>query len=267
VSVQGEGSPKLIAGNWKMNGTLFGARQLAGRIVSDLALVSPRACEVVVCPPFPHLAAVADSLRGSRVALGAQDVHWAPSGAYTGEVSAPMLREIGCTFVIVGHSERRTLLGDGPELVRRKLEAALAHDLVPILCVGESQEERDAGRTNEVLDAQLRSALSGIVLSPGVRLEIAYEPVWAIGTGRTATPAMASDAHRWIRSILEALLPPVHAGATRVVYGGSVKADNAAELLHANGIDGALVGGASLDASAFLAIAEASRRPPARGAG
>jgi len=250
--------PKLIAANWKMNGTLASARELASRVASGVALVSPRACEVVVCPAFPHLAVVATALSGSRVALGAQDLFWAPDGAYTGGVSSGMLRDAGCTFVLVGHSERRQVFGEDDALVRKKLEAVLAAAIVPILCVGETQEERDAGRTDEVLTRQLTSALAG--LSPAA-LEVAYEPVWAIGTGRTATPATAAAAHAHIRGVLDRLLAGEPGRRPRILYGGSVKPDNAAELLKTPGIDGALVGGASLDAASFLAIAEASRAP------
>jgi triosephosphate isomerase len=243
----------LIAGNWKMHTGRAEAVALAEAAARLAAEVGP-AVEVAVCPPFVWLEAVAGVLVGSAARLGAQNVHAEASGAFTGEVAAPMLVEAGCRYVIVGHSERRQLLGEADADVAAKLRRALHHALVPILCVGETLAERDAGREEAVVLRQLDAALAGAEPAREA-LVVAYEPVWAIGTGRTATPAQAQAMHRLVRERLGA----APGGAdVRLLYGGSVKADNAAELFAEPDVDGALVGGASLDAAAFAAIARAA---------
>ena len=250
---------KLIAGNWKMNGLRESGAALAG----DLAgrATGPFGCDMVVCPPATLLGSVGEALRGSAVALGGQDCHPARSGAYTGDVSAEMLADAGCRYVIVGHSERRADHGEGDALVRAKAEAAAAAGLVPIVCVGETAAQRGAGEALGVIEAQLTGSLPPGV--DGVDMVIAYEPVWAIGTGQTATPADVAQVHGHIRRLLARLLGGAGAGASaagavRILYGGSVKPGNAAELLAVPDVDGALVGGASLVAEGFWAIGEAS---------
>jgi triosephosphate isomerase len=242
---------RLVAGNWKMHGTAAEGTRLARAVVRELAdvLGRPDAPQVVLCPPFTALHAVGQALAGSGVLLGAQNVHWAASGAFTGEVSAPMLAEAGCTFVVVGHSERRQHFGESDEHVARRLRAALDHGLVPILCVGERWEERAAGAAESRIAGQVRSALEGLGAEDRSRVVVAYEPVWAIGTGRAAT---AEDAARAAEVIRAAAGEDV-----RVLYGGSVSPENAGGFFRARGVDGALVGGASLDATAFAAIVRA----------
>ena len=246
----------IIAGNIKMNLTRDGMASLLGEVTRGLAAI-PTGCEVVACPPFPHLPRAAEVLSGSKVALGGQDMHWEDAGAFTGEVSPAMLREAGCRYVILGHSERRTLFGETDDRVRRKAAKALSSGLIPIVCVGETQEERQAGSTGIVLARQAVGSLGGIPLEEPSRLVVAYEPVWAIGTGNTATPEQAQDAHRLLRAELAKLFGSAPAERIRILYGGSVKPDNAAELLQAPDLDGALVGGASLAAASFLGIVRA----------
>lgn len=250
----------MVAGNWKMHGS-----QLSNAALLDgvLAGVGGTAAEVVVCPPFVYLAEVAARLAGTAVSLGAQDLCAEPGqGAYTGEVSAGMLRDVGCSHVIIGHSERRALFGETDALVARKSVAALAAGLVPIICVGELLEERDDGRTHEVVGRQLDAAIAGVRessfgLAGLERCVIAYEPVWAIGTGRTATPEQAEDVHAFIRGRIAANDATI-AGSMRVLYGGSVKAGNARELFDMPDVDGGLIGGASLKAEDFVAIVAAT---------
>jgi triosephosphate isomerase len=239
-----------------MNTTLYEAIDLAEAIVRRLG--DPHGLEVVLFPPFPNLQAVDQVIDGSEVQLGAQDVFWADKGAYTGEVSGPMLRAVGCSWVIVGHSERRHELGESSEVVNRKLHAALRNDLQAILAVGETREERTADRTEEVLRTQLTESLQGVQVDSMDRVVIAYEPCWAIGTGDTATPEQAREAHAFVRSVLADLYGGQVAEATRIQYGGSVTAANAAELMAQDGIDGALVGGASLKPEEFVRICEAA---------
>lgn len=241
----------FIAGNWKMHTTESEAVTLARGVASHTA---GAAADVAVCVPFPHLAPVREALRGTRVRLGAQDVFWEPKGAYTGEVSVPMLEDYG-ELVIIGHSERRQYFGETDEWVNRKLRAVLASRLDPIVCIGETLEQRRAGETEAVLERQLRAALAGVDLTP--RITIAYEPVWAIGTGETATPDQAQAACAFIRGLLRQVDETV-AEAIRIQYGGSVNPANAAALLAQPDIDGALVGGASLDAAQFAAIVAAA---------
>ncbi len=246
---------KLVAGNWKLNGSLAMTRELIGGIRAGMGEVG--AAEVAVCPPYVYLPLAQGLLEGSAIRLGAQDVCDHDSGAFTGEVSAPMLEEVGCHYVIVGHSERRSLYGDTDELVARKFEAAQRGGLVPILCVGELLEEREQGITEQVVGRQLDAVLERVGAAAFARAVVAYEPVWAIGTGRTATPDQAEAVHVFIRERLRALDPGV-ADGLRILYGGSVKGGNAAELFAQPNIDGGLIGGASLQADEFLTICRAA---------
>ena len=247
--------PLLIAGNWKMNGLLQEARDLATALRKELE--AQKAPEILVCPPFLALSTVAEILKGSPVKIGAQDFHWEAKGAFTGEVSASMLKEVGVTHVLIGHSERRHILGETHEMVNKKTKAALAAGLTPIVCVGELLEERNMGATNEVLDRQVAKGFDGLTGDDLLKLVIAYEPVWAIGTGKTATPRQASEVHQYVRKLISKRAGPAVADAVRILYGGSVTADNAKELLAEEGIDGALVGGASLKADSFVKIVRA----------
>ncbi len=249
---------KFVCGNWKMHRTAAEARALA-REVRAAAEPLPHRVDVAVAPPFTALAAVAEALAGSRVGLGAQNLHWEAQGAFTGEVSAPMLVEAGCRYVLCGHSERRQFFGDTDEWVARKTRAALAAGLHPVVCVGETLPEREGGKTLEVVGRQVRAALAGLSPEQVGALTVAYEPVWAIGTGKTATAAQAQEVHAAIRSILRELAPAV-ADAVRILYGGSVKPDNAAELMSQPDVDGALVGGASLKAADFTGIIQGALR-------
>jgi triosephosphate isomerase len=245
---------RLIAGNWKMNKTVREAHDLA--VALRNLLDGADGADVVVCPPFTALAEVGKALAGSRIELGAQDVHWEPKGAFTGEISAPMLWDLGCLYAIVGHSERRRLLGEGDETVRRKVKAALANELLPILCVGESKEERDAGRTERIVQTQARIATMDMSPESAGQLVVAYEPVWAIGSG---TPATGAEANR-VAQLLRTWLNEWFAGAgasIRILYGGSVTPETIGEFAAQPEIDGALVGGASLDADSFAAIVKA----------
>ena len=249
---------KFVCGNWKMHRTAAEARALVAEL-RGLAEGLAEKVDVAVAPPFTALAAAADALRGSHIALAAQDVHWEAQGAFTGEVSAPMLKEIGCAHVIVGHSERRQLFGETDEGVNRKAKAVLGAGLAPIVCVGETLAEREAGRTLEVVSRQVRGGLAGLPADQVGRLTVAYEPVWAIGTGKTATTAQAQEVHAAIRALLRELAGGA-ADQVRIQYGGSVKPDNAAELLAQPDVDGALVGGASLKAQEFAQIVKGAHR-------
>jgi len=246
---------KLVAGNWKMNGNLATNQALLGIIIPRLAPLTR--ARYAVCAPFPYLAQVQDALRGSNIALGAQDVCQFDAGAYTGGVSAAMLAEFGCRYVIVGHSERRTVFGETDEVVARKFGAAIHHGLTPILCVGELLAEREAGVTEAVVSRQLDAVIAGCGLAALGKAVLAYEPVWAIGTGKTATPQQAQAVHAFIRARI--------AGADRrladelvILYGGSVKAANASQLFAMQDVDGGLIGGASLAADEFIAICRAA---------
>jgi triosephosphate isomerase len=245
----------LIAGNWKMHKTQAEARGLAREIRQGL--VPGAQAEVMVAPPYTALAAVAPELAGSPIRLAAQDTFWEKQGAYTGAISPGMLLDAGCHYVIVGHSERRQHFGDNNQSVNHKLLAVLEAGLVPILCVGEILEERQAGETLHRVAEQVRDGLDGVAGDLRERVVIAYEPVWAIGTGLTATPAQAQEVHAFIRSLLREFLSTA-AETTRILYGGSVTPDNALSLLSEADIDGALVGGASLKSDAFLKIMAAA---------
>jgi len=244
----------LIAGNWKMHGTRSEAVALAGTLAKNVG--RPRGREVAVAPPFTALDAVAQALDGTGIKLAAQNCHWEAQGAYTGEISVAMLRETGCAFVIVGHSERRQLFGDTNETVNRRVHAVLGAGLVPIICVGETLEEREAEATDAVVARQVDTAFADVRPEQVATCVVAYEPVWAIGTGRTATPAQAQEVHDAIRRQIGTRTSPTTAERIRILYGGSVKPENVDALMAEPDIDGALVGGASLDAVAFTRIVQ-----------
>ena len=254
----------LVIGNWKMNGTLAEARPLASGIRDGLK--RPGRVEVVVCPPFTALPAVGEILAGSPIALGAQNSHHEASGAHTGEIAPPMLVELGCRFVLCGHSERRHELGETDEQINRKVAAAIRHGLTPVLCMGETAEERRQGLTFTTVEGQLRAGLAGLDGASLTKCVLAYEPIWAIGTGVNATPAQAAEVHGYLRGLVSEVGSKEIAQGVRILYGGSVKADNADVLLAEQEIDGALVGGASLNAPGFIAIVrKAARGAAARG--
>lgn len=245
----------LVAGNWKMNGSRAGAKQLVDGIVAGIGLV-PNA-EVAVCPPFILIPKVAEEIDGSTIALGGQNVDIHEAGAYTGEISGPMLKDFGCIYCIVGHSERRTLYGETNEVVADKFVAAQSFGLIPILCVGETLEQRESDATESTIAAQLDAVLNRAPAGALANAVLAYEPVWAIGTGKTATPEQAQDVHMFIRNKLAAV-DPQGAANVRILYGGSVKPDNAEGLFEKPDIDGGLIGGASLNADDFLDICRAA---------
>src|SRR4029453_16729462 len=242
----------LLAGNWKMHGAIGEATALATAVVDAVRGVTGR--EGLVAPPFPSLPAVAKCLSGSSVLLAGQNMHWEDKGAFTGEVAGSMLTAAGCTHVIVGHSERRQLFGDTDEWVARKVAAALRCRLTPIMCVGESLQEREANETWAVIGRQTRAGLYGLDSTAIARVVVAYEPVWAIGTGKVATPEQAQEVHASIRALLGELAGPAVAAGIRILYGGSVKPDNIDALMRQPDLDGALVGGASLHAADFTRI-------------
>ncbi len=244
---------KVVAGNWKMNKDLSGTIELISAIKNELSK-SETSTEVIVCPPFTSLESASTLLKGSSINLGAQNMHYEDSGAFTGEISAKMLKSVGCQYVILGHSERRTLFGESDEMINKKIKKAVSTGLKPIFCVGETLEERESGSTEKVVETQIRNGLSGLNETELSELIIAYEPVWAIGTGKTATPQQAQDVHQFIRNLISELFSNNFAEKLVVQYGGSVKPDNAADLFSQPDIDGGLIGGASLKADAFLAI-------------
>ncbi|MEA2716045.1 MAG: triosephosphate isomerase [Actinomycetota bacterium] len=248
----------LISGNWKMNLTHLDAIQVVQKLSYQLTSQDYDAVDVSVHPPFTGLRTVQLLLDTDRIpmSLGAQNCHWEESGAYTGEVSPVMLRKLNCSYVIVGHSERREIFGETDEVVRKKMEAVVGHGMTPILCVGETLEEREAGTTEAKVTGQIQAALGGRPPGEVAAMVVAYEPIWAIGTGRTATPADAQATCGLIRTTVRSLFDDRVADALRIQYGGSVKASNAAELMAQPDIDGALVGGASLDADEFARIVQ-----------
>ena len=246
----------LIAANWKMYKTPAQAKEF---VAAFLPLVEDGTRdEIVLCPPFVDIDAVVSATRNTKIQVGGQNMHWQEEGAFTGEISAGMLVAAGCSHVILGHSERRLLFGETDETVNKKLHAALKHKLVPIVCVGELLAEREAEETEEVLLRQISRGLAGVAAEAARAIVIAYEPVWAIGTGKTATPEMAADAHAIIRREVARLLGSEVANGMRILYGGSVKPENAAALMGQPEIDGALVGGASLDPQSFAKIVNAT---------
>jgi triosephosphate isomerase len=246
----------IVAGNWKMNTTLAEARSLADAVRGSLDALT--AVDTAVCPPFISLAVVGEALRGARTGLGAQNCHFEPKGAFTGEIAPPMLVDLGCRYVILGHSERRAHFGEADELIARKVKAALANGLVPILCVGESLEQNEDGQTERIVGGQVRAGLEGLDAAQISGLVVAYEPVWAIGTGRAASAADANKTIGFIRRTIAEVAGESAAQNVRIQYGGSVTPANAAELFAQPEIDGALVGGASLKAPEFVAICEAA---------
>ena len=248
----------FVAGNWKMNTDSNSSVELAERIASESADVAGRDVTVAVCPPFIYLQAVAKALSASNVGVGAQDIYYESKGAFTGEISASMLKDVGCTYCLCGHSERRHIIGETDELVNKKVAAGIGGGLLLILCVGELRAEREASRTNEVVTRHLKKGLAGLSAEKVSVVTIAYEPVWAIGTGLTATPQQAQEVHDFIRKLLAEMYDGQLAEEIRILYGGSVKPDNAADLMAESDIDGLLVGGASLKADDFLAIIQAA---------
>jgi triosephosphate isomerase len=247
----------FIGGNWKMNTDSKSAVELAKGVVQKCGAMLGKV-DVCVCPPFVYLPAVKNALGSSNVRLGAQDVYFESKGAFTGEISCQMLKDIGCQDVIIGHSERRHVLGESDELINKKLSAAIDAGLLPIFCVGELLEQRKAGKTEQIVKEQVQKGLKGITVDKAKAVTIAYEPVWAIGTGVNASPAQAQEVHLMIRQLITAMYNKDFAGQIRIQYGGSVKPDNAAELAAQADVDGFLVGGASLKADDFAAIVKAA---------
>ena len=248
----------FVAGNWKENTDSRSSVELARAVATGSAGLAKEKVTVAVLPPFVYLQSIVQAIRSSGVAVGAQDVYFEPKGAFTGEISPAMLKDIGCNYVLCGHSERRHVLGESDELVSKKVTAALGGGLLPILCVGELLEERDGGRTEQVVARHLKTGLAGLSADKMSAVTIAYEPVWAIGTGRTATPQQAQEVHAFIRNLLGEMYDAKLARETRILYGGSAKADNAKELMAQEDVDGLLVGGASLKADEFVRIIQAA---------
>jgi len=249
---------KILAGNWKMFKTPGESAALAKEIVEALKSTSTNH-EIVLCPTFVALDRVRAALADSPVSLGAQDMHWEPQGAFTGKISGDMLRALNVAYVILGHSEQRTYFQETDETVNKKVRKALLDGLKPIVCVGETLQERDSGITEKVVERQIRGAYAGISGIDAMNTVVAYEPVWAIGTGRTATSAQAQESHRFIRGLLAELFDSSVADSVRIQYGGSMKPENALELLSQSDVDGGLIGGASLKAESFLGIIHASK--------
>ena len=246
----------FVAGNWKMNLDQAGAADLVSGL---LAKGMDDSVDVAVCPSFVYAAGVGEQIKDSVIGLGCQDVYFEPKGAFTGEISCDMLKDIGCSYVILGHSERRHVMGETDEIINKKVHAALEAGLIAIVCVGETLEEREKGETMEVIKSQFEGSLAGLSPDQMSQIVIAYEPVWAIGTGKVATPDQAEEVHLDLRKLLETSYNSEVAEKVRIQYGGSVKPDNAAELLSQPNIDGALVGGASLKADDFAAIVAAAK--------
>jgi len=244
---------RVIAGNWKMNNDLKESEKLIVELKDLLQNEKPN-CDVIVCPPFTSLTEASKLLSGSVIKLGAQNMHFEESGAFTGEVSSSMLKSVGCEYVILGHSERRHIFGESDEVINKKIKKALSAGLKPIFCVGELLKERENGTTNDVVKKQILNGLAGISAADMKNIIVAYEPVWAIGTGKTATPAQAQEVHEFIRDLIEISFSLEIANDLVIQYGGSVKLDNAKELISQKDIDGALVGGACLKAESFMGI-------------
>ena len=242
----------IMAGNWKMNKTTAEARDLVGKLIPLIGGIKER--DVVLAPPFTALQAVAEAIKGTGVALSAQNLHWEDKGAFTGEISAEMLLDLGCKYVIIGHSERRQYFGETDETVNKRLRQALNKGLLPIVCVGETLKEREAGAANGVIERQVAGALQGVTAAEMAKVIIAYEPVWAIGTGKTATPEQANEIHSFIRIKVQVAYGKEVAGSLRIQYGGSVTPENVSALMSMPDIDGALVGGASLKPESFAAL-------------
>jgi triosephosphate isomerase (TIM) len=250
----------IIAGNWKLYKTISEAIELANGLKRELFKISAEDIDIVVCPVFTALSEISEVVADSNIFLGAQDSYWQDEGAFTGEVSVKMLKDAGCKYIIVGHSERRQFFSETNETVNKKIKAVLAHNLTPIVCVGEMLAEREAGNTFKVLDDHVMNGLAAFSAEEAQKMVIAYEPVWAIGTGKTATPAQAQEAHQYIRGILAKLYNKDVANAVRIQYGGSVKPENIEELMRQPDVDGALVGGASLKVDSFAQIVLAAAK-------
>lgn len=248
----------IIAGNWKLNKTSREAIALVEELKREIAQVET--VDIVVCPPFTSLSVVSDAVVESNIALGAQNLYWQDSGAFTGEVSAPMLKDLGVGYVIIGHSERRQYFAETNETVNKRIRAALTHGLTPIVCVGENLAERESNKTFDVIKDHVEGSLANLSSDEMSRIVIAYEPVWAIGTGKTATPEQAQEVHAYIRGLLQKLFGEQVASSVRIQYGGSVTPENIALLIAKPDIDGALVGGASLKAPSFAAIVKGARK-------
>ena len=242
----------IIAGNWKMNKTSTEARDLANKLIPLVSGVKDR--DIVLAPPFTSIPAVAETIKGTNMALSAQDLFWEEKGAFTGEISAEMLLDLGCKYVIIGHSERRQYFGETDETVNKKMKQALKKGLLPIMCIGETLTEREAGKLNDIITRQVTGGLKDISAADMKKVVIAYEPVWAIGTGKTATPEQAQEVHALIRQKVKALYNAETAEGLRIQYGGSVTPDNVSALMAKPDIDGALVGGASLKPESFAAL-------------
>jgi len=248
----------FVAGNWKMNTDGQSAVELAKGVADGSTNLAGRTVDVALCPPFVYLQAVAASVSSSGVTVGSQDLYFESKGAFTGEISTSMLKDVGCTYALCGHSERRHVIGETDELVNKKVSAAISGGLLPILCVGELQSEREGGKMEEVVSRHVKKGLAGLDAERIEAVTIAYEPVWAIGTGLTASPDQAQEVHEFIRKLMAELYNEQVAQDVRILYGGSVKPGNAAELMGRQDIDGVLVGGASLKTDDFLAIIEAA---------
>jgi triosephosphate isomerase (TIM) len=246
----------IVAGNWKMHKTASETRGFVGELLFQISEKDYKR-QIVIAPPFASIPAAVEEARDSAIHVCAQNLHWEDQGAYTGEISAPMLREVGCSHVIVGHSERRQYFCETDSTVNRKILAAQKHGLVPIFCVGETLEQRETGDTANVVKRQLTEGMKDVIITDPVRFVLAYEPIWAIGTGRTATPEQAQEVHALLRQTLRELLGDEGAASIRILYGGSVKPDNAADLFSRPDIDGGLIGGASLKVADFAGIIRA----------
>ncbi len=244
----------MIAGNWKMHMTRGETQSLIRGILEQIQGIDTRPVDILVAPPYTSLVTAADLLRSSSIFLAGQNMHWEEKGAFTGEISPAMLKDAGCSHVIIGHSERRQYFNETNETVNRKLHSAFTHDLIPILCVGESLEQREAGQTFSVIEEELRQGLQGLTSEQVQSMIIAYEPIWAIGTGKTASPAQAEEVHGFIRGWLTSRMTPAVGGVVRILYGGSVKPENIRGLMAMENIDGGLVGGASLKADSFAQL-------------
>lgn len=247
---------RIIAGNWKMHNNISESQNLVTKLVTGLTnqnLIR----EVIICPPFTSLSETSNLLKGTKIELGAQNMHFEEKGAFTGEISSDMLKSVGCKYVILGHSERRTIFGETDELINKKIKKALSSELTPIFCIGESLEQRENGTTNDVIKRQVLEGIKDIKEEDVNKIIIAYEPIWAIGTGKTATPEQAQEVHKFIRSILKEIFSEATSENIPILYGGSVKPNNAEDLLAKEDIDGALVGGACLDAESFVSIIKA----------
>ena len=248
----------FLAGNWKMNTDSQVGVDLVKAIAAGSADIAGKSVDVAVCPPFVYLQAVADAVSTANITVGAQDIYFETKGAFTGEISPDMLKDVGCTYVLCGHSERRHVIGESDELINKKVSAAISGGLLPILCVGELQEEREANKTEEVVTRQVKAGLAGLSAEKVAAVTLAYEPVWAIGTGLTATTAQAQEVHAMMRKLIAELYDDKIAAEMRIQYGGSANPGNAAELLSQEDVDGLLIGGAALKADSFLEMIKAA---------